>query len=34
MYDLFLLFKHELLGKKEKGQHLKTLRYTYFVLPA
>lgn len=34
MYDLFLLFKHELLGRKEKGQHLKTLRYKYFVLPA
>ncbi|RPJ56799.1 MAG: IS1380 family transposase [Dehalococcoidia bacterium] len=33
-YNLFLLFKHEFLGKKEKRQHLKTLRYKYFVLPA
>jgi Transposase DDE domain group 1 len=34
MYNLFLLFRHEFLGKKEKRQHLKTLRYKYFVLPA
>lgn len=34
MYNLFLLFKHEFLGKKEKQQYLKTLRYKYFVLPA
>ena len=34
VYNLFLLFKHEFLGKKEKRQHLKTLRYKYFVLPA
>jgi len=33
-YNLFLLFKHEFLGRKEKGQRLKTLRYKYFVLPA
>ena len=33
-YNLFLLFKHEFLGKKEKSQHLKTLRFKYFVLPA
>jgi hypothetical protein len=33
-YNLFLLFRHEFLGKKEKTQHLKTLRYKYFVLPA
>lgn len=34
VYNLFLLFKHEFLGKKEKRQQLKTLRYKYFVLPA
>jgi hypothetical protein len=34
LYNLFLLFRHEFLGNKEKRQHLKTLRYKYFVLPA
>lgn len=34
VYNLFLLFRHEFLGKKEKRQYLKTLRYKYFVLPA
>lgn len=34
LYNLFLLFKHEFLGKKEKRQQLKTIRYKYFVLPA
>ena len=34
VYNLFLLFRHEFLGKKEKMQHLKALRYKYFVLPA
>ena len=34
MYNLFLLFKQEFLGQKEKRQQLKTLRYKYFVLPA
>jgi hypothetical protein len=34
LYNLFLLFKHEFLGRKERGQQLKTLRYKYFVLPA
>ena len=33
VYNLFLLFRHEFLGKKEKRQYLKTLRYMYFVLP-
>lgn len=33
VYDLFVLFRDEFLGKKEKRQHLKTLRYKYFVLP-
>jgi hypothetical protein len=33
-YNLFVLFRHEFLGKWEKRQHLKTLRYKYFVLPA
>jgi hypothetical protein len=34
LYNLFLLFKYEFLGRKEKRQRLKTLRYKYFVLPA
>lgn len=34
IYNLFLLFRHEFLGKTEKRQRLKTLRYKYFVLPA
>jgi len=34
VYNLFLLFRNEFLGKKEKRQRLKTLRYKYFVLPA
>ena len=33
-YNLFLVFRHEFLGKKEKRQYLTTLRYKYFVLPA
>ena len=33
-YNLFVLFRQEFLGRKEKRQHLKTLRYKYFVLPA
>jgi hypothetical protein len=33
-YNLFVLFRHEFLGRKEKRHHLKTLRYKYFVLPA
>lgn len=34
VYNLFVLFRHEFFGRKEKRQHLKTLRYKYFVLPA
>jgi Transposase DDE domain group 1 len=34
VYNLFLLFRYEFLGKTEKRQRLKTLRYKYFVLPA
>jgi len=34
VYNLFVLFRHEFLGKKEKRQRLKTLRYKYLVLPA
>lgn len=34
VYNLFVLFRHEFLGNKEQRQHLKTLRYKYFVLPA
>ncbi len=34
VYNLFMLFRHEFLRRKKKRQHLKTLRYKYFVLPA
>jgi len=34
LYNLFLIFKHQFLGRKERAQQLKTLRYKYFVLPA
>ena len=34
VYNLFVLFRYEFLGKTEKRQRLKTLRYKYFVLPA
>jgi hypothetical protein len=34
IYNLFVLFRQEFLGKKEKRQRLKTLRYKYLVLPA
>ena len=34
IYNLFVLFRHEILGQKEKTERLKTLRYKYFVLPA
>ena len=34
VYNLFVLFRHEFLGKKEKRQRLRTLRYKYLVLPA
>jgi len=34
VYNLFLLFRYKFLGKKERRQRLKTLRYKYFVLPA
>jgi hypothetical protein len=33
-HNLFVLFRHEFLGNKEKNQRLKTLRYKYLVLPA
>ena len=33
-YNLFVLFREEFLGSRERRQHLKTLRYKYFVLPA
>jgi hypothetical protein len=33
IYNLFLIFKQEFLGQKEKSQQLKTLRYKYFILP-
>lgn len=34
IYNLFVLFRHEILGQKEKIKRLMTLRYNYFVLPA
>jgi len=34
MYNLFVLFRYEILGQKEKTQRLKTLRYKYLVMPA
>jgi hypothetical protein len=32
-YNFFVLFRHEFFRKKEKSQHLKTLRCRYFVIP-
>ena len=34
IYNLFVLFRYEILGHKEKIERLKTLRYKYFVIPA
>lgn len=34
IYNLFVLFRYEILGQREKIERLKTLRYKYFVLPA
>jgi hypothetical protein len=34
IYNLFVLFRHQILGQSEKTERLKTLRYKYFVLPA
>jgi hypothetical protein len=34
IYNLFVLFRHQILGQKEKIERLKTLRYKYFVVPA
>jgi hypothetical protein len=34
IYNLFVLFRHQILGQKEKTERLKTLRYKYLVLPA
>jgi hypothetical protein len=34
IYNLFVLFRHQILGQKEKIERLKTLRYKYFVMPA
>lgn len=34
IYNLFVLFRHEVFDKKEKTERLTTLRYKYFVLPA
>jgi hypothetical protein len=34
IYNLFVLFRYEIFGQKEKIERLKTLRYKYFVLPA
>jgi len=34
MYNLFVLFKQNVLGKEEKRETLNTLRYKYFAIPA
>jgi hypothetical protein len=34
IYNLFVLFRDQILGQTEKTERLKTLRYKYFVLPA
>ncbi len=34
IYNLFVLFRYEILAQKERVQRLKTLRYKYFVKPA
>ncbi|HWR57907.1 MAG TPA: IS1380 family transposase [Thermodesulfovibrionales bacterium] len=34
IYNLFVLFRHQIFGQKEKTERLKTLRYKFFVLPA
>lgn len=34
IYNLFELFRHEILEQREKRERLKTLRYKYFVMPA
>ncbi len=34
IYNLFVLFRHQILGQTERIERLKTLRYKYFVLPA
>ena len=34
IYNLFVLFRQEILDNKEKTERLKTLRYKYLVLPA
>jgi len=34
IYNLFVLFRHQILGQTDKTERLKTLRYKYFVLPA
>jgi hypothetical protein len=34
MYNLFVLFKQNILGKEEKRETLNTLRYKYFAMPA
>lgn len=34
MYNLFILFKQNVLGKEEKLETLNTLRYKYFAIPA
>ena len=34
IYNIFVLFRKEILNKKEKPKRLKTLRFKYFVIPA
>lgn len=34
IYNLFVLFRYEILGQRKKIERLKTLRYKYYALPA
>jgi len=34
LYNLFVLFRDQVLGQKDKIERLKTLRYKYFVVPS
>lgn len=34
IYNLFVLFRHQILVQKEKTERLQTSRYKYLVLPA
>ncbi|MFH1428442.1 MAG: transposase [Candidatus Margulisiibacteriota bacterium] len=34
IYNIFVLFRQEIMSKKERHKRLKTLRYQYFIIPA